>query len=248
MSTLTEIQIRPTVRQAATITWAELTLLRRSKAVLFSAVLLPLVMSFYVFTQRQEAAGEGVAMIGTMALFFALFTVYTTVTTTIVSRRQDLFLKRLRSGESTDSAILLGLSLPGVLLFVVQLALVLAAVFAAGTQAPSSPLPVVAALVGLLVVSVLAAMATAAVTPNASAAQISTLPFVLVVLGAFIGSAVAPSAWWDLTPGGAVVTLLRVGYDLPVEGSGWSALAGLFVWAVLASDLMRRRFTWEPRH
>lgn len=247
-TTVSTITDRRTWSDALSITWAELLLIRRSTAVLFSAVLFPLAMSVYVVLQREDTQQAGVAMVGALSLFFVLFTIYTTVTTTIVTRRQELYLKRLRSGEASDAAVMIGMTAPAVLLCVLQLVLVLATVFAIGVQVPPSPLPVIAALVGLVVVNVLAGVATAAVTPNASAAQISTMPFILLVLGGFIGSAVAPSTWWDFTPGGAAVTLLRTGYDLPVEGSVVSALAGLVVWVVLASDLIRRRFAWEPRH
>lgn len=236
------------LRQARVIARTELRLIARSKAVLVSATALPLVFAAFVLAQADTARSAAVAMIAMIAAFFALFTIYLTATTTLVTRRQDLFLKRLRSCEASDAAILLGLLTPTVLLFVVQVAIVGAVLAALGIPAPSAWWWLIAAIVGLVAACLAGAVGTAALTPNASAAQISTMPFITVVLGTLIAAPLADLQALDLTPGGAVVTLVRAAYDLDVAGSPWSALAGLALWTWLGADVARRRFRWEPRH
>ena len=58
------------------------------------------------------------------------------MTTTAVTRRQDLYLKRLRSGESSDVSILAGIVAPPVLLCLDETLVVFAATFVIGVKFP----------------------------------------------------------------------------------------------------------------
>jgi len=233
--------------QTIAIARTELRLIARSKAVLVSATVVPLVFAAFVLARREETLQASVGMVTMVLAFFAVFTIYLTVTTTFVTRRQDLFLKRLRSGEASDAAILIGLAVPPVLLFVVQTAVVLAVMLAIGVAWPAHWWWVAVAIVGLVVSSVACAVGTTAVTPDASAAQISTMPYVIVVIATLIMAAIVENRFFDLTPGGALVTLVNEAYGATGAGSPLTAVLGLGLWTALGVELAKRRFRWEPR-
>src|SRR5699024_9487868 len=164
----------------------------------------PLLFAAFVLAQAESARNAAVGMIAMVLVFFAIFTVYITATTTLVTRRQDLFLKRLRSGEPTDAAIFSGLLLAPILLFVAQVLIVVAALVALQIAAPSRAWWLVPAVVGLVASCLTVATATAALTPNPSAAQISTMPYTTLVIGSLVAGPPLDSPYLDLTPGGAV--------------------------------------------
>lgn len=237
-----------TMTGALPIATTELRLIVRNRAVLFSAVLFPLALAVWLFTQRDDTVNASIALIAMNILFFSTFTIYTTATTTIVTRREDLYLKRLRSGETSDSAILTGLVAPVVVLCAVQLVAVLAVMLALGVGWPQQPLLVLVAVAGMFAVCAAAGLLTAVVTPNASAAQISSMPFLLLVIGSFVMAPLVESRFTDLLPGGAVVTLVRAAYGAAIEGNVLVAVASLAVWSYVPLELARRYFVWEPRH
>ncbi|MFO6452159.1 MULTISPECIES: hypothetical protein [unclassified Aeromicrobium] len=254
MSTTTTPTSPTALARVRAIAGSEFRLIARSKAVLFSATALPLMFAAFLFVQRETAVEASddttasVGMVSMVVMFFVMFTVYITATTTLVTRRQDLFLKRLRSGESSDLVILTGLLVPPVLLCLGQTLLVLVAMVALGNGMPGAWWWLLVALVGLLASSVTAATATAALTPNASAAQISSMPYVALALGTLIASPMTENRWLDLTPGGALVTLVRAAYEMDVYGNVGVAVAGLALWTYFGYDLSKRLFRWEPRH
>ena len=107
------------------------------------------------------------------------FGLYTTAVTTLASRRQNLFLKRLRSTAAGDAGILAGLLLPATVLALVQVAAILA-VLAAVTGRPAQvPLLAVAVLATTAMMLGLA-LATAGLTNSPEHAQVTTLPVSLV--------------------------------------------------------------------
>lgn len=232
---------------ATTIARTELRLIARSKAVLISATAVPLVLAASVLARREETVLASVGMVTMVLTFFAMFSIYATAVTTLVTRRQELFLKRLRSGETSDAAILVGVSLPPVLLYVLQTGIVLAVMSAIGVAWPAAWWWVAVAIVGLITSSVALAVATAAVTPNASAAQISTMPWIIVVIATFVLSPLVDNSLMDLTPGGAVVTLIRSAYEVDTAGSPIGAIGGLIFWTAVGWEVAKRRFRWEPR-
>lgn len=247
MNTTTDHKAPSAIKQAVTIAMIEFKLITRSKAVLFSATAIPLLFAGFLIMQREATREAGVALFGMSIVFFAMFTVYITVTTTLVTRRQDLFLKRLRSGEASDASILVGVFTTPVVLCVAQALVVFAAMLAIGVLMPAAWWWILVAFVGLIIASVTVAAGTAGLTPNPSAAQISTLPFTFVALGSLIASPLVDHQLMDLTPGGAIVTLSRLAYELPVAGSAMMSIAGLLLWTGLGWELAKRTMRWEPR-
>jgi ABC-2 type transport system permease protein len=78
------------------------------------------------------------------------FSLYTTTVTTLASRRQNLFLKRLRSTAAADAHILSGLLVPATAIALVQVIAILV-VLAAVAGGPTHVLLLVAAVLATVV-------------------------------------------------------------------------------------------------
>ncbi|MEU8963730.1 ABC transporter permease [Streptomyces sp. NPDC048491] len=240
---------------------AELTLLGRNKSTLFTVLLLPamLTVSMYGTVNSVDLGKQGLNA-GTVLLpgslgFALLFALYSPLVGIYVVRREELVLKRLRTGELHDWEILAGAALPALLIAVAQSALLVV-----GCSAwLHVPLPrawwlaVVGLLFGLAVTGALAA-ATAALTRTAEAAQIAVMPLMLVSTagsGLIVPTDLLPdkvAMVCDLLPLTPVIQLIR---------SGWTGGAGagdvlrellvVVVWTLIAVLVVRGRFRWEPR-
>ncbi|MDT9697471.1 ABC transporter permease [Streptomyces sp. P17] len=240
---------------------AEFTLLGRSKATLVAAVLVPLALPFslrpVVEDMDVEDAGLSVGLVLLPAAigFSLLFGVYGALTGILTARREELVLKRLRTGELRDIEILCGTALPiGATGLVQSLVLVAGSTAVLDVPAPAAPhLAVLGLLFGLVLCAALAAV-TAAVTRTVESAQVTTMPFVIVSM---IGSGVAVplellpdrlASVFELLPLSPVITLVRGGWtgDLSVyEALG--ALLTALAWTGLAVFAVGRWFRWEPR-
>ncbi|MGW6910864.1 ABC transporter permease [Streptomyces sp. NPDC054940] len=241
---------------------AELTLLGRSKGTLFAALFVPLVLPVSV---REAAKGMDLAeaglTLGTVILpasigFSLLYAVYTTLVAVYTARREELVLKRLRTGELKDTEILAGAALPAVATGLAQcLVLVVGCTVLLDVGAPRAPhLSVLGLLLGLVLCASLAAL-TAALTRTVESAQVTTLPVTLLSMifsGMFIPLEMLPdrmASVCELLPLTPVITLLRGGWtgELSAYEVIGPVLTGL-AWAVLGVLAVRRWFRWEPRH
>ncbi|BFO22816.1 hypothetical protein SHKM778_92040 [Streptomyces sp. KM77-8] len=106
---------------------------------------------------------------------------YSALVGVYVVRREELVLKRLRTGELRDAEILAGSALPSVLIGLTQcLALITACVALLDMPAPSAPhLAVLGLLFGIAICAGLAA-ATAGYTRTAESAQVTPMPLLLI--------------------------------------------------------------------
>jgi ABC-2 type transport system permease protein len=240
---------------------AEMTLLGRSKGTLFASLFVPLVMPFSL---RQVANGMDLEAnglsVGTVVLPGAigislLFAVYSGLTTVFVARREELVLKRLRTGELRDAEILAGAALPSIAIGLTQCVLLAvggAVLLDAG--APSAPhLAVLGVVLGLVMFSALAAV-TGSFSRSAETAQVMSMPLLFVSMfgsGLFIPFEVMPdkvASVCELLPLSPVITLVRGGWTGDLSGSETlGALAVAVAWTVLSVFAVRRWFRWEPR-
>lgn len=226
----------------------ELKIIIRNKTVLGGAVIMPFLFAGFV-----AFAGPGkeapAFTLGLTTLMVVMLAVYVTVTTTFATRRQELFLKRLRSGESNDLTILTGMTVPVAALTLVQLLVLFAVVFIAGFALPLSPLPVVAGVVLIIGSSTAFGILTSIYTPSASAAQFTTLPYFMLVLGTFIWPVLAQNEGLQtmqaLTPGGAVYQLFQVGWGGEFDLLPFISLLGL--WTYLPLHYAVKNFKWDKR-
>ena len=171
--------------------------------------------------------------------------------TTLASRRQNLFLKRLRSTAAGDGEILAGSLLPVTAITVLQVTVVLVAltVFAGG---PADPLLLSVAVLSTVVMMLGLGLATAGVTDSPDHAQVTTLPLLVGTL--------AVSGWVGFTgteeltllkrllPGGSASELIVNAWNggVPLGDSLW-LLAPTLAWVVVALLTATRLFRWEPR-
>ncbi|PZG94710.1 hypothetical protein C1I97_27565 [Streptomyces sp. NTH33] len=240
---------------------AELTLLLRNRTAVFTAALLPVGMVVFMRATMKDIdlAGTGlhftgVLMTGGIATVL-LMVVYANLVPAYVTRREELVLKRLRTGEAADWEILTGTALPVVVVALVQcVVLVAAGALLMDVGLPKRPLLLLAGLVLGVVMMVTFAAATAIVTRTVESAQITALPLMMVSLGAsglFVPLEIFPDAVESglrLLPLSPVVDVVRGGWLGSLDASGTvRALAVAVVWTVLLVFAVQRWFRWEPR-
>jgi ABC-2 type transport system permease protein len=232
---------------------SELIQIFRNRAVLITSLIMPVVASAFFVYQRDVFALLGsLGYVSAVIVFtIAAFSLYATTVTTLAARRQNLFLKRLRSTAAGDTAILTGLVLPVSVISLVQVGLILA-VFTGLSGAPANAPLLVVAIVATFVMMLALAVATAGVTNSPEHAQVTTLPLSLGVIA--VASWVGITGTTDLTllkrllPGGAATELVVNAWDggVPLADS-LVLLAPTLAWVVVAIVLASRIFRWEPR-
>lgn len=250
------------------LTRAETTLLIRNRTALFNSLLLPVLLVVFIYQiggLDQSGVNAGAQLITTMANFGLLFVTYYNLVTTYVARREELVLKRMRTGEVGDLTVLAGSAVPTVLVSLLQLAAVSIAVpFLTDVDAPVNLLlPVLAFVLGTIMFALLAAASTA-ITRNSETAQITTLPVVIVgtaLSGVFFPLSLLPDTLATIArflPATPVVELFNLGLSGTArDGSqvslaesfaeGLVPLAILTAWLIIAGSLATRYFRWEPR-
>jgi ABC-2 type transport system permease protein len=259
--------LRPHAHRIAALARAEWVLLRRNRTALLTAVALPalLVYGLKALPGTSGAGGTGVVLLTGLVAFALLFAVYYNLVTTLVGRRDQLVLKRLRTGETTDSEILVGTAAPAVAIAWAQITVTAVAAVAVFGLAPPADAPLgLLALAGGSAVFVLLAVLTATVTGSVEMAQITTLP-VLIVSFAFSGLlfrlAFLPEPLrmvaraLPLTPVAELMRLALTGTTADGHHLGTAASLGaaavpiavLVAWIVAGAWAARRWFRWEPR-
>ncbi|MEV7924416.1 ABC transporter permease [Kitasatospora sp. NPDC088779] len=260
-----------TARRLLSLGRAEATLLLRNRAALFTALLLPLLLiaGRHNMLKQQAESHPGLdvdtlLITGTIGGVLA-FVVYYNLTAAYVARRNELVLKRLRTGEARDIEILAGTAVPSV-----SLALMMCAVVGVGAavllklSTPVNPLLLAVGLVLSIAVFIALAAVSSAFTKTVETAGITTLPVLLVSQfgsGLLIPLEIMPPGLADfcrLLPTTPAFQLIRIGWtgsDGSAAATGfagtWSTAAphlvtgavwlGLAVWGAV------RYFRWESR-
>lgn len=249
------------LRRMYALARAEVTLLLRNRSALFVALLLPvfMVVTFRSSADQLDLAETGltaneVVMTGGIVMVL-LLVVYLNLVPTYVARREERVLKRLRTGELTDHEILTGSALPAVLLALAQcVMLVVAGAVLLDLSAPARPdLLLVGVLLGSAILALLAAL-TAAYTKTVESAQVTGMPLLLVSMfgsGVFVPLDIFPDNVAEglrFLPATPVADLVRGGWLGGMDGAEQLQALGLAVaWTVLAFELVRRQFRWDPR-
>ncbi|MEV0121846.1 ABC transporter permease [Streptomyces sp. NPDC050703] len=259
MSTMT--MTTPAGRMAS-LARAELTLLARSKGTLFAALFVPLVLPFSVASAVDEAElKEAGLSVGTMLLpsavgFSLIFAVYGSLIGVFVARREELVLKRLRTGELRDHEILLGASLPAVAIGLAQcLVISVGCVAFLDAGAPGAlHYAVLGVLLGTVMFGALAAV-TASFSRTSETAQVMSMPLIFLSMlgsGLVIPFEVMPdglASVCERLPLSPVIQLVRGGWtgSLSAADAADAAVTAV-VWTLVAVSAVRRWFRWEPRH
>ena len=238
---------------------AESKLVMRNRTVAISSFVLPVALgAFWAWSFGGETGSPLMAAL-VVALQIAVVLgmgVYVTATQTIVARRHNRVLKRLRTSGLSDAGLLAAIVIPTILIGAVQLAIFAVVNVVTGTPAPADPLALVLAVLAGLALVVTAALATSVVTPSPERAQITTLPLVFVLLGAAIAVVFVPiQSWWQAlaaVPGAGIGQLMRIAFggaagDAAAVSPLLAATAGLLVWSGVFAWLAMRSFRWDPR-
>ncbi|MBQ1017693.1 ABC transporter permease [Micromonospora sp. D93] len=232
---------------------SELIQLFRNRLVLITSLIIPVVVSAYFVRQHETFADIGsLGYIAAIVMFtIAAFGLYATAVTTLASRRQNLFLKRLRSTAASDTSILAGLLLPVVVLAVVQVTAILTAL-AVVAGGPANVALLVVATIAALAMLIGLALATAGLTNSPEHAQVTTLPVTLGVIAVttWVGISGTESLAWlkRLLPGGAATELTMNAWNGGVAVTdSLLLLAPTLAWVAIAVALATRLFRWEPR-
>lgn len=256
------------ISRVAALGRAEMILLRRNKVLMFNALLLPIGAALLVAPLAGDGGLDARATATVVGIFIAtllLFVIYYNLLSSYVSRRDELVLKRLRTGECRDGEILAGTALPAVAIALGQI-VVLVAVGAAVLDLPApvnAPLLVFGVLAGCVVFTALALL-TAPWTRTVEAVQVTSLPIVFACLlgsGVVVPLEVLPDAVAQvgrLLPLTPVVELTRLGWLGSADGSASLGFVGALQeaavpvavalgWVVLGLVAVRRYFSWEPR-
>jgi ABC-2 type transport system permease protein len=266
--TVTVSSSRQSSHRVAALARAE-GILWRNRLALLNAVILPaaLVGSLKSFGGLGASGAHdfGAMLLTGLTAFALLIAVYYNLVTAMVARREELVLKRLRTGEATDAEILAGTAAPAITIAWAQVAVAaIAAVAIFGMGAPANIALTLAALIlGTAVFALLAAVSTA-VTRTVELAQVTTLPVLLFPL--FFSGLLFPlsvlreplrsvAQALPLTP---VVELMRLGltgtaadgHPLGLAASFGAAASPVLVlaaWIAAGAWAARRWFRWEPR-
>ncbi|MEU5551929.1 MULTISPECIES: ABC transporter permease [unclassified Micromonospora] len=232
---------------------SELIQIFRNRLVLITSLVVPVAVCVFFVRQHETFAAIGsLGYIAAIVMFtVAAFGLYATAVTTLASRRQNLFLKRLRSTAESDAGILAGLLLPVVVLAVLQVTAILIALAVVAGQ-PSDVLLLGVATIATLAMMVGLALATAGLTNSPEHAQVTTLPVTLgvIAVASWVGiTGTADLAWLKrLLPGGAATELTVNAWNGGVAvADSLLLLAPTLGWVAVAVALATRLFRWEPR-
>ncbi|MEV4558580.1 ABC transporter permease [Kitasatospora sp. NPDC049285] len=248
----------------------------RNRRSTFIGFLLPVLLNLVIAAPLRDKRIGGVNAAGYVAvglLGLALVTSFVNLLNSVVARREELVLKRLRGTEVPPSAIFAGQLGAGAVVVLIQ-ALVLGGVAVGwfGAPLPADPaLLLLTLLGGYLLFSVLA-VALSGVTPSTESAPLVATPvLVLCMFGAGVFTPLTALPDWLRGPAHAlplspVIESLRTawfgrefggeswsGGPLPVLDlpHGWASagpsLLLLAAWLAAAAMLSRRLLRWEPR-
>jgi ABC-2 type transport system permease protein len=234
---------------------AETRLILRNRTVLVTAAVLPFLIAIGLsnspITGATESAGAIAAMQLGMLLIFGLFMA---ITMTLAARRQQLYLKRLRTSPASTASIVAGLASPLALIVLVQAAIVLAATAWESGTAPAHPELLVLAFANGVVTTTALGFLTASFTKSPEAAQITVLPGALVFMAGVYWAVVpvegALALIRSFVPGAALTELTLAAWDGTPDGYLATIAAPLTAStavALLAAALAAKLFRWQPR-
>lgn len=232
---------------------SEITQILRNRLVLVTGLIIPIAVSGFLVYQHDVFADLGsLGYVAAIATFTVMaFGLYTTAVTTLASRRQTLFLKRLRSTAAGDAGILIGLVAPATAIALLQVAAILI-VLSVITTAPAHVPLLAVAILATTAMMVALALATTGLTNSPEHAQVTTLPVSLSLIA--VASWVGITGTENLTllkrllPGGSATELVVHSWNgaVPLADS-LPLLAATGAWVLLAGVLAARLFRWEPR-
>ena len=256
-------ELAPATRRVTRLARTNTLLMMRNRLTLSYALVIPLLPLGLLFVGERGNVDSASSTVATAVLMALMFPVYYNLLSMFVSRRDELVLKRLRTGEVRDTELVVSMALPGIAITVVVVLLTVVVGLVRGLPFPvNAPLLLIGVLMACAAFAALA-LWTASWTRTAEAAQMTSMPVVVLATAGVIKPLYPESVqtWVSLLPGSAVYDLLRIAwFGRPSElgspksfdfVSSWveagPAMAVLAGWTVLAIWLAKRSMQWEPR-
>lgn len=241
----------------------EFKILARDRSAMMMSLVMPLLMgAFFGFSFSSFDADDGTGSlvgvwpaIAVQVVIMLGFAIYIRSTVMMTSRRQSLFLKRLRSSEIGDSTILAGLITPVLIIGLLQIAVIATATMVAAGSTPEHFIFLLIAIPLALALFATAAILTASFTQSSENAQLTTaLPF-FVITGAtmWVLFTEAPATVTQLLlPAAGIAELVRLAWATDMTGGEmWTAAirdsASTVAWTAIFVTFARRYFRWERR-
>ncbi|PSK96282.1 ABC-2 type transport system permease protein [Murinocardiopsis flavida] len=234
------------------IALGELIQIFRNRLVLVTMFVIPAASGAgYIYLYDKVPGLDRGAVAAVLMFLIAAMSLYTTAVTTLAARRQNLFLKRLRSTAAGDTGILAGLLLPVTAISLAQVTAILA-VLAVVAGGPADPLLLAGAVLATVAMMLGLGLATAGLTNSPEHAQVTTLPILVgtLVVAGWVGF----TGTEELTllkrvlPGGSASELVVNAWNggVPIADS-LILLVPTLGWVAVAIALATQVFRWEPR-
>lgn len=168
-------------RRAGALSRAESTLFLRNPTLMVMALFMPASMALIMYgiynsqtgTEPRLAAGFASEIFVLAALMFVQFY---SVLSAVTARRDEGMLKRLRTGEATDTEILSAVAVPGALITIVSTLVVSVVLSGLAGGTPTDVVRLVLAVGFGLALSTAFAFVTSIYTRSVESAQVTSLP------------------------------------------------------------------------
>lgn len=246
------------MNRVVSIGGAELLLLWRNRLALFNALLTPPLFALLLGPQlaalRLDPAGNATLLAGLIGVALTVV-VYYNLVSTYVARREELTLKRMRTGTANAAEIMAGTAGPAVAIALAQIALIVAAgAIVLDLPMPAHPPLLIAGVLGGIGMFTVLATASTIVTRTVEMAQITTMP---MLLACFLGAGLIfpldslpgpVETGFRLLPLGPVIDLITLGWTGTEQLTDLvRPLLLLAGWVTAGTLITRRWFRWEPR-
>lgn len=238
----------------------EASMVFRQRNTLLATVLAPLFVLAFPILTRPDSDSAWIQLVAPMTVLVLVFSVYITAATVLAARRENQILKRMRTSELTSVELVASMTLPLILLGIIQVAIVQLGVLAMGGPLPANVGLFALATLGSAVLSVTAGVAVGAISPNSERVQYTAMPLLLI---AAIGSNLIVSPASDtvrsyllFAPFTGMVDLVANAFGFPEDalaepplaiGSVGMDLASTGFWVVVMLFLATIYWRWEPR-
>ncbi len=137
---MTAQDLSAATRRTSRLTRTNTLLMTRNRLTLFYAVAMPVLPLGLLFLGERGEVTSAVATLSTVLLMALLFPVFYNLLSMFVTRRDELVLKRLRTGEVRDLELVTSMALPGIAITVLVTVIAVPVVMSTGLPFPLNPI------------------------------------------------------------------------------------------------------------
>lgn len=231
------------------ISGAEVRVLFRNRVAFSTTVLIPIALCTALFFAKPPPELSASLMLLQLALLLGLSTFVSSVVA-LSARRESLYLKRLRTTTASDPHILVGISLPFLVLSTLQAVVIVVVSAVAHSDHPNYAalgVGIACALAQLMLLS----FATSGFSRAVEQAQLIASPVfiyvVLIALWIIADSSDTARLVQPLLPLGGAFVLISGAYGTGDMQRALVSVAMSVAWGIVFAFVARLTFRWEPR-